>query len=203
MKASRSTAPSAPVVDMTTLLYAAVGYASAWPVFPCHTPKADGCTCGRRECPSPGKHPRTRNGVHDATTDRATVAGWWRHWPRANIAMATGQPSGVVVIDVDSRHGGHQAWRTLLAGRPILAPVVATGSRLARLVRASGPAGAELVRAPRSRDRRPWRRRLRHRPTQPAPQRRPLPVAAPARANAPDPAQLAGGRLPTGHRRAF
>jgi hypothetical protein len=117
-------------VDVTTLLPAALDYVSlGWAVFPCHTPTVGGCSCGRCGCTSAGKHPRTRNGVHDATTDRATVAGWWRCWPRANVAVATGETSGVVVVDIDWRHGGDEAWRTLTAGRSgIEAPVVVTGA---------------------------------------------------------------------------
>jgi hypothetical protein len=120
----------AQVVDVTTLLPAALEYAShGWAVFPCHTPTTGGCSCGRCACTSTGKHPRTRNGVHDATTNRATVAGWWRCWPRANVAVATGETSGVVVVDIDSRHGGAEAWHTLTAGRATIeGPTVATGA---------------------------------------------------------------------------
>jgi putative DNA primase/helicase len=32
------------------------------------------------------------------------VQTWWDHWPRANIGLRTGD--GLVVIDVDPRHGG-------------------------------------------------------------------------------------------------
>ena len=130
MSGSRSTSRAAQVVDVTVPICAALAYASqGWPVFPCHTPTVLGCSCGRPGCTSPGKHPRTRNGVHDATTDRATVAGWWRRWPDANLAVATGQRSGIVVIDLDPRHGGHHAWRRLTAGHPSIgAPLVATGS---------------------------------------------------------------------------
>jgi hypothetical protein len=45
------------------------------------------------------------NGVKDATTDRAVVAEWGKRWPGANIGIATGIPSGVVVIDFDPRNG--------------------------------------------------------------------------------------------------
>jgi len=39
------------------LRYAALG----WRVLPLHTPDASGvCSCGREDCPKPGKHPRTR-----------------------------------------------------------------------------------------------------------------------------------------------
>jgi hypothetical protein len=31
---------------------------------------------------------------------------WFRHWPEANVGIVTGRVSGVVVVDVDLRHGG-------------------------------------------------------------------------------------------------
>ena len=31
---------------------------------------------------------------------------WWRRWPRANVAVITGRVSGVVVVDIDTGHGG-------------------------------------------------------------------------------------------------
>jgi hypothetical protein len=89
------------------LLAPALAYAArGWPVFPCHTPHATrGCSCGQAECGSPGKHPRTRNGLYAATTDPDAVAAWWHQWPWANIGLRTGGPSGLVVVDVDPPHG--------------------------------------------------------------------------------------------------
>ena len=34
------------------------------------------------------------------------VAGWFARWPQANVGIVTGRVSGLVVIDVDARHGG-------------------------------------------------------------------------------------------------
>jgi hypothetical protein len=34
------------------------------------------------------------------------VRRWWRRWPRANLGVVTGAVSGLVVLDVDPRHGG-------------------------------------------------------------------------------------------------
>jgi hypothetical protein len=34
------------------------------------------------------------------------IAAWFRRWPRANVAIVTGAVSGLVVLDVDPRHGG-------------------------------------------------------------------------------------------------
>lgn len=90
-----------------TMLDAALAYATrAWPVFPCHTPTATGCSC-RQDCGTrTGKHPRTQYGLKDATTDEATIRRWWRQWPGANIGLVAGSVSGFVVLDVDSYAGG-------------------------------------------------------------------------------------------------
>lgn len=78
-------------------------------ILPLHSPDGDGgCTCNRPSCPSPGKHPRTSNGVHDATTDLDQIREWWSKWPDANIGMATGH--GNPVIEVDFRSGGAVTW---------------------------------------------------------------------------------------------
>jgi hypothetical protein len=79
-----------------------------WPVFPLFEPAPDGsCSCPRRQrCGSRGKHPRTRHGVRDASRDPAQIRRWWGRWPRAGIGVATGAPSGLVVIDVDPRSDG-------------------------------------------------------------------------------------------------
>lgn len=47
------------------------------------------------------KLPATSNGFHDATTDSATVVEEWTRHPNANVGVATGSVSGLVVIDVD------------------------------------------------------------------------------------------------------
>lgn len=89
-----------------------------WPVIPCHHPVDDGCSCGHDDCSSPGKHPRTRHGLQQATTDSGTIRRWWRRWPEANVAVRTGarpDGAGVVVIDVDPAHGGDLALAALEA----------------------------------------------------------------------------------------
>lgn len=108
------------------LEYAAQGR----PVFPCHTPAEAGCSCGRTDCSSPGKHPRTRRGLRDASTDPEIVETWWRRWPSANVGVLTGRPSGLVVIDIDPRHGGAESMRRLVDehGQLPQGPRVQTGS---------------------------------------------------------------------------
>ncbi len=96
------------------LLEAALHYASlGFPVLPLHTTHGGSCGCGRGDCPSPGKHPRTEHGHLDATTDEVTIREWGRKWPEANVGMRTGTPGGVVVLDVDPRNGGDRALKAL------------------------------------------------------------------------------------------
>ena len=86
------------------LHYAALG----WPVLPVAGMAAATCTCGS-DCDSPAKHPLTRHGVHDASTDHARIRRWWRRWPVANIGVATGATSGIAVVDVDPGSGGRRS----------------------------------------------------------------------------------------------
>lgn len=65
------------------LQYAARG----WPVFP----------ITRSKVPYKGTH-----GLLDATTDAAQIEAWWRRWPDANVALATGD---FTVIDADGPTG--------------------------------------------------------------------------------------------------
>jgi hypothetical protein len=81
------------------LRYAALG----WPVLPLHTPDhGRRCSCGRPNCPKPGKHPRSRRGLCDASADAAEIRAWWATWPHANVGVATGR---LVILDVDGAHG--------------------------------------------------------------------------------------------------
>jgi len=41
-----------------------------------------------------------------AAPDPEQLRIWWRRWPRANVAVITGRVSGVVVVDIDTGHGG-------------------------------------------------------------------------------------------------
>lgn len=86
---------------MSALLESALAIAAhGWGVLPLHTPIDGTCDCHRPDCASPGKHPRTRNGLRDATTDADLIRNWWSTWPYANIAAAV--PDGWVVVDVDT-----------------------------------------------------------------------------------------------------
>jgi hypothetical protein len=92
------------------LLKAALSYARRGaPVFPLHSIDEHGvCTCGGPEvnpkC-TPGKHPRTRRGHLDATTDPSRIHAWFNRWPGANIGIPTGERSGILALDVDQPAG--------------------------------------------------------------------------------------------------
>lgn len=82
-----------------TLLDHALQYASwGWAVFPLQP-----CS----------KEPATKHGFKDATTDAKQIRRWWKKHPAANIGIATGRVSGIVVVDIDPRNGGdlHAFWR--------------------------------------------------------------------------------------------
>lgn len=97
-----------PAVKLSKLGRSALMYAAqyGWRVFPLHSIDNGACTCGDAKCTGtkPGKHPRTPKGCLDATTDTGVIRAWWERWPDANVGIATG--GGLVVVDVDPRHGG-------------------------------------------------------------------------------------------------
>jgi hypothetical protein len=84
-------------------------------VLPLHTPNFDGdkvsCSCKKGDgCERIGKHPRfdfltLRSGVSDATRDPEKIRLWFEKWPEANLAIATGKRSNLLVLDVDGLSG--------------------------------------------------------------------------------------------------
>ena len=76
-------------------------------VVPMHTIEDGHCSCEAvSDCPRPGKHPITRHGVNDATTDDEQIVKWWTEHPNANIGIAAGRASRILVLDIDPRNGG-------------------------------------------------------------------------------------------------
>jgi len=93
------------------LLIAALGYAKlGWHVLSC-VPR--------------DKRPITGHGYKDATDDRAKLVPQWKQRPKANIGIATGQRSRLVVLDVDPRNGGGESLAALIEVHGPL-PVTAT-----------------------------------------------------------------------------
>ncbi|MCY1078870.1 bifunctional DNA primase/polymerase [Archangium lansingense] len=95
------------VTQANALLTAALKYAArGWRVFPCWWTENGRCACpSGAACTSPGKHPLTRHGVKDASTDTGQIRAWWGRWPPAHVAIATGAESRLVVIDLDRKPG--------------------------------------------------------------------------------------------------
>jgi hypothetical protein len=104
-----ATAKSPPISKKTSrpnMRAAALWYAQGGvPVFPLHTPAANGCSCGKPDCDDIGKHPRTAHGFKDATTDKSQVNAWWTQWPDANIGIPADERTRFLVIDSDPRNG--------------------------------------------------------------------------------------------------
>ena len=97
-------APDAPADE---ILQAALQYRErGWRVFPCHPAT---------------KQPVTGRGLHDATTDEATIRDWFTRWPGAMIGCRTGVESGIWVLDrdVDAEKGidGMAAFKALADGK--------------------------------------------------------------------------------------
>jgi len=80
---------------VAALLYATMG----WLVICLHGWDNGRCTCGRADCPSPAKHPRTEHGLKDATADLATIERWFKRWPASNVGLLTGESFDVCDID--------------------------------------------------------------------------------------------------------
>ena len=60
------------------------------------------------------KSPLTAHGCHDATTNVAQIKEWWATFPNAMLGIATGQISGLFVLDVDT-HGDTNGYASLSA----------------------------------------------------------------------------------------
>ena len=104
-------------------VYAALGFS----VVPMHTARPGGrCSCRDQACPDPGKHPRLRGWQRLAAADPAVVGEWWRRWPAANLALATGRRFDVLDLDGEQ---GVEALRAVLSIAPSEhpGPVARTG----------------------------------------------------------------------------
>jgi len=66
----------------------------------------DQCTCGIRNCKSPGKHPIAAefpNGQHSATRSKVKIARVLKAYPNVNLGVVL--PENIIVLDVDGPEG--------------------------------------------------------------------------------------------------
>lgn len=99
---------------MKSMLDFALFYASkGWHVFPCR--------------------PRDKTPLvkwaDEATTDKEKITSWWTSTPTANIGIATGARSGLLVIDIDPAHGGESGFQTLGELPPTVTAITGGGGR--------------------------------------------------------------------------
>lgn len=96
-----------------------------WHVFPLHHPILGGCSCGKKNdsCPT-GKHPMSMGWQKEATVDPKEITKIWKKHPEANIGLATGKISNLIVLDVDGKEGeevvaekGHEPTVISITGR--------------------------------------------------------------------------------------
>src|SRR5688572_2986509 len=84
------------------LVYRSMG----WGVYPAHSISMEGvCTCGRIDCPTPGKHPVGRWMEYQNRLPTMHEVKLWFSNLDCNIGTITGRVSGMVVVDVDGNKG--------------------------------------------------------------------------------------------------
>jgi hypothetical protein len=96
-----------------------------WAILPLWWVENGICACGKPRCTSPGKHPIAAlvpSGVKNATRDIETIIRWWTRYPKANIGIALGRVSGIVVADVDGPTGRETLEKLLTHYKYVLPP---------------------------------------------------------------------------------
>lgn len=90
---------------------------AGWHVFPVHGIGDDGvCSCGNARCSDKGKHPACSRGLKEASTDVKKIKEWFSGAKVVrNIAVVTGELSGITVLDIDIGEGklGDVTWAEL------------------------------------------------------------------------------------------
>lgn len=100
-----------PALDSPKVEWALACAALGLRVHPLHWIERGVCSCGKACDRSAGKHPMLRGWQTSASTETEAIRRWWLRYPLANIGIATGEGSGVCVLDADGLVG-----RASLAG---------------------------------------------------------------------------------------
>ena len=91
------------ITSKTALLYLSKGFS----VIPVHTLARKSCTCGREDCPTPGKHPRIAWAEYaERLPTKDEVVSWFDdEFYGSNIGTVTGSISNLLVVDLDAPEG--------------------------------------------------------------------------------------------------
>ncbi len=101
---------------------AALSFAKkGWHVIPVHSVRDNGfCSCGAawdysiEPKHAIGKHPyHGEKGHRESSDNEMQILTWWMQWPDANLAVVTGEKSGLIVVDVDKKSGGLDSLKKL------------------------------------------------------------------------------------------
>ena len=112
--------------DSNRMAMALLCASAGLPVVPLHGVKGGLCTCGNEYCEQPGRHPRTENGLQDATTDSEEVKQMWGRWPKAKAGIALGAQSRVFALVIEGA-AGKESLRKLLEHNEALKKTVTIG----------------------------------------------------------------------------
>ncbi|MFC0080934.1 bifunctional DNA primase/polymerase [Aciditerrimonas ferrireducens] len=86
---------------LAALWYTTLG----WAVLPMSRTHDGECRCPKGSaCPCAGPHPLVPTGPGAPTTNSATVRAWWATWPWAQVGVATGAPSALLVLETSHDH---------------------------------------------------------------------------------------------------
>lgn len=85
-----------------------------WKILPVHGVVNGKCTCGQTHADGKevGKHPAIKGWQNEATSDVGKITSWWETNPDYNIGVFA-RESGFLVIDIDPRNGGDEAFLRL------------------------------------------------------------------------------------------
>lgn len=102
--------------------------AMGWKMFPVWHIVNGACACQKGvNCDHPGKHPRTRTGVKEATNNVDVLRAWWESFPGCNWGLACGRDTNVFVVDLDPSKGAYDSFEEfeLQRGEPIPVSLIA------------------------------------------------------------------------------
>ncbi len=106
------------MTETNPILNGALWYAENldWKIIPIHGLRPDGrCTCGEthKDPKDIAKHAAVGNWQNEASSDNATLQGWWGRNPDYNAGVMA-KNSGFFVLDVDPRNGGDESFYKLV-----------------------------------------------------------------------------------------